>query len=157
MTNRLFKSLAVVLALGIAVIASTQSAYAGKKTRNFILGTIAGVAGIAALSSISRANRYDRGDRYYNRRNRYYNSGYRYRRNNYYNDRYSYRRPHYKPYKRSYYRPKHRNYYAPRRVSYRGRPAAWSPAWYRYCASKYRTFRRSDGTFQPYRGGRRLC
>lgn len=38
-----------------------------------------------------------------------------------------------------------------------GAPPVGSPDWYAYCASKYRSFDPSDGTFQPYRGPRRLC
>ncbi len=149
MTNRFVKSLAVVMVLGFAAIASTQNAYAGKGTRNFVFGAIAGVAGVAALNSLSRGGYYNRGY--------YYNSGYRYRRNYRYYDNYNYRRPYSRTYYRDYYRPRHRAaYYAPHRA-HRGRPVAWSPAWYRYCASKYRTFRRSDGTFKPFKGARRVC
>jgi len=149
MKNRFIRTLAVVVALGIAAIATTQNAYAGKGTRNFVLGTIAGVAGLAVLDSLAYGHRYNRGYRTYD-------AGYRYRRHrrhNYYNN-YSPRR-HYRSYYRSNY-PKYRRYSAPRRV-HRGRHAMWSPSWYRYCANRYRSFRRSDGTFQPYKGGRRLC
>jgi len=38
-----------------------------------------------------------------------------------------------------------------------GVPPVGSPDWYAYCASKYRSFDASDGTFQPYHGPRRLC
>ena len=141
------------MVLGLAAIASTQNAYAGKGTRNFVFGAIAGVAGVAALNSLSRGGYYNRG--YYNRGyydNGYYNSGYGYRRSYYYDD-YSYRRPNYRAYYRTNYRPR----YPARRHSYNGRPVAWSKAWYRYCANKYRSFRRSDGTFQPYNGPRRVC
>ena len=149
MTNRFVKCLAVVMVLGFAAIASTQNAYAGKGTRNFVFGAIAGVAGLAAISSLSRGGYYNRG--YYNRG--YYNTGYRYRRNNYYNN-YSYGRPQYRTYYRTNYQPR---YKVRRHLHRSGRPAAWSKAWYRYCASKYRSFRRSDGTFQPYNGARRVC
>jgi BA14K-like protein len=144
MTNRFVKSLAVVMVLGIAAITSSQNAYAGKGTRNFVYGALAGVAGVGIINSLSRRG--------------YYNRGYRYRRyNNNYGDRYYSRRPYYhRSGYNNYYRPRHSTYYAPRRA-YRSRPVAWSPAWYRYCASKYRTFRRSDGTFQPYKGARRVC
>ena len=137
MKNRFAKGLAIAVIVGTAAVSFSQDAFAGRGTRNFIYGTIAGVAGLAAIDSLSRG--------------RYYNRGY-----GYYNDPYYYDRPYYRPYYRTYYRPRYRTYYAPRRV-YRERPRAWSPAWYRYCANKYRTFRRSDGTFQPYSGGRRLC
>ncbi len=148
MTNRFVKGLAVVMVLGFAAIASTQNAYAGKGTRNFVFGAIAGVAGLAAINSLSRGGYYDRG--YYNRG--YYSTGYRYRRSYYYDD-YSYRRPYYRTYYRTSYRPR----YKVRRHHHSRRPVAWSKAWYRYCASKYRSFRRSDGTFQPYNGPRRVC
>jgi len=137
------------MVLGFAAIASTQNAYAGKSTRNFVFGAIAGVAGLAALNSLSRGGYYDRG--YYNRG--YYNTRYRYRRSYYY-DSYSYRRPHKRTYYRTNYRPRYKVRGHPHR---RGRPAAWSKAWYRYCANKYRSFSRSDGTFQPYKGARRIC
>jgi len=52
MKNRFIKSLAVVMVLGFAAIVSTQNAYAGKGTRNFVYGAIAGVAGLAALNSL---------------------------------------------------------------------------------------------------------
>jgi len=141
------------MALGFAVIASSQNAYAGKGTRNFVFGALAGVAGVAALNSLSRGGYYNRG--YYNRgysNYGYYNTGYRYRRNYYYND-YSYRRPYYRSYRRTYYQPRH----GVRRHVHGGRPAAWSKAWYRYCANKYRSFRRADGTFKPHNGARRVC
>jgi len=42
-------------------------------------------------------------------------------------------------------------------TGYDGRPSPWTPEWYDYCAWKYRSFDPASGTFQPYRGGRRLC
>ncbi|WP_428650264.1 BA14K family protein [Roseibium sp.] len=33
----------------------------------------------------------------------------------------------------------------------------WSPAWYDYCSSKYRSFNPSTGTFTTYRGEQRFC
>jgi len=140
------------MVLGLAAIASTQNAYAGKGTRNFVFGTIAGVAGLAAINSLSRGGYYNRG--YYN--DGYYNAGYRYRRGyrrGYRYDGYYNRRPSYPRYYRNYYRPR----YQVRRHRHSHRPVAWSKAWYRYCASKYRSFRRSDGTFKPYNGARRVC
>ncbi|MGI9416610.1 MAG: BA14K family protein [Geminicoccaceae bacterium] len=46
-------------------------------------------------------------------------------------------------------------YYRPGPASYR--PAPWTPEWYAYCHSKYRSFDRRSGTYQPYRGPRRFC
>ncbi|WP_058634360.1 BA14K family protein [Aureimonas ureilytica] len=37
------------------------------------------------------------------------------------------------------------------------RPAPFSGAWYRYCETRYRSFDRESGTFQPNNGPRRLC
>lgn len=56
-----------------------------------------------------------------------------------------------------------RHYYsAPAYAPVYGAPAYYappvgSPDWYAYCASKYRSFDPTDGTFQPYHGPRRLC
>jgi len=36
-------------------------------------------------------------------------------------------------------------------------PTPWTPEWYIYCKSKYRSFDADSGTFQPYEGPRRLC
>lgn len=33
----------------------------------------------------------------------------------------------------------------------------WSPAWYRYCASKYRSFVPETGTYTTYRGEQKFC
>jgi len=42
-------------------------------------------------------------------------------------------------------------------VVYDDRPPPWSPQWYAYCTSKYRSFDPATGTFQPYHGPRQLC
>lgn len=44
---------------------------------------------------------------------------------------------------------------APARAAYA--PAEGSEAWYDACARKYRSFRHSDGTYQPYNGPRQVC
>ncbi|WP_417690817.1 BA14K family protein [Roseibium sp.] len=33
----------------------------------------------------------------------------------------------------------------------------WSPAWYRYCSSKYRSFNPNTGTFTTYGGEQKFC
>lgn len=43
----------------------------------------------------------------------------------------------------------------PGRVSTGYQP--WSPAWYDYCASKYRSFNPATGTYTTYRGEQRFC
>ncbi len=58
---------------------------------------------------------------------------------------------------RRYYRPAPRRYYyAPRPRRYYA-PAAWTPAWYRYCGNKYRSFNPNTGYYRPYSGGYRFC
>ena len=52
------------------------------------------------------------------------------------------------------------DYYPP--APYPGRVSGygyqpWSPAWYDYCASKYRSFNPSTGTYTTYRGEQRFC
>ncbi|MCT8266161.1 BA14K family protein [Afifella sp. JA880] len=42
-------------------------------------------------------------------------------------------------------------------VVYDARPAPWTPEWYAYCSSKYRSFDANSGTYQPYNGPRQLC
>lgn len=37
------------------------------------------------------------------------------------------------------------------------RPAPFTGEWFRYCESRYRSFDRDTGTFQPRTGPRRLC
>ena len=44
----------------------------------------------------------------------------------------------------------------PQRRYYR-RPAPWTPAWYRYCSRKYRSFNPRTGYFITYSGYRRFC
>lgn len=51
-----------------------------------------------------------------------------------------------------------RRYVAPApRYGYAGRPAAWSPGWYRYCAAKYRSFNPKTGYYLAYSGQYRFC
>lgn len=53
------------------------------------------------------------------------------------------------------------NYYPP--APYPGRVSGvvgyqpWSPAWYQYCSSKYRSFNPSTGTFTTYQGEQKFC
>ncbi|WP_346910570.1 BA14K family protein [uncultured Roseibium sp.] len=37
------------------------------------------------------------------------------------------------------------------------RPAPWTPQWYRYCSSKYRSFNPNTGYFVTYSGHRKFC
>lgn len=42
-----------------------------------------------------------------------------------------------------------------RRIRYRPRP--WTPAWYRYCAAKYRSFNPETGYYLSYSGRYKFC
>ncbi|MEP3046299.1 MAG: BA14K family protein [Roseibium sp.] len=54
-----------------------------------------------------------------------------------------------------------RNPYSP--APYPGRVSGsvgfqpWSPAWYQYCSSKFRSFNPSTGTYMTYRGVEKFC
>lgn len=45
----------------------------------------------------------------------------------------------------------------PVRRVYRGRHAPWTPAWYSYCAGKYRSFNPGTGYYLAYSGRYRFC
>ncbi len=59
-------------------------------------------------------------------------------------------------YERRYYQPAPRRYYAPPPRRYYA-PAAWSPEWYNYCSSKYRSFNPNTGYYLSYSGRYRFC
>jgi len=60
---------------------------------------------------------------------------------------------HYAPPRRVY---RQQHYYpAPQAYSYA--PEPWTPEWYDYCHSKFRSFDARSGTYQPYHGPRRFC
>ncbi len=40
---------------------------------------------------------------------------------------------------------------------YYAHPEPWSPAWYRYCSSKYRSFNPNTGYFTTYSGYQKFC
>lgn len=63
--------------------------------------------------------------------------------------------PHYDYGPRYHYGPRPLYRVNPRRV--RNAPRPYTRAWYRYCHAKYRSFDARSGTYQPYRGHRRLC
>ena len=50
-----------------------------------------------------------------------------------------------------------RRHYRPRRVYYRYRPRPWTPEWYDYCMSKYRSFNPETGYYRTYSGRYRFC
>ncbi|WP_428699652.1 BA14K family protein [Stappia sp.] len=53
-----------------------------------------------------------------------------------------------------YYEPAPQYVPAP---AYYGRPAPWTPEWYRYCSSKYRSFDPSTGYFRTHSGRVKFC
>lgn len=54
------------------------------------------------------------------------------------------------------YAPAPQPYYAPK-PAYYGPPAPWTPAWYSYCGSKYRSFNPNTGYFFGYDGRYHFC
>lgn len=54
------------------------------------------------------------------------------------------------------YAPAPRPVYRERYV-YQGGLEPWTPAWYRYCSNRYRSFDGRTGTFVGYDGVRRFC
>ncbi len=143
MTSTLVKGVAVAAILSIAALALPSTAEAGRYRHyrhhhsNGGAAVAAGVAGLAVGVMLGGALARDRYD------------------STYYEER------HYGPpatvyVERRYYRAGPPPPYAPpARVAHR--PAPWSPDWYAYCHSKYRSFDRRSGTYQPYHGPRRLC
>ncbi len=47
--------------------------------------------------------------------------------------------------------------YRQQRVYYRYRPRPWTPEWYDYCMSKYRSFNPETGYYRTYSGRYRFC
>lgn len=124
------KLFGVLFAVVLAAFALTpQQAEAHHKGR-IAAGIVAGAIVAGALAHHHHKRRY-----YYNH-NYHHGSGY------YYQKHHHYQKPRYH-YQNQYY--------------HSGRPAPWTPAWYRYCSAKYRSFDPRSGTFQPYHGHRRLC
>ena len=54
-----------------------------------------------------------------------------------------------------YYGWNHGPYYG--QGVYYGHPSPWSPGWYRYCSSKYRSFNPHTGYFVGYDGRHHFC
>lgn len=56
---------------------------------------------------------------------------------------------------RNYEQP--RVYNAPRGIEYSGDIEPWTPAWYRYCDNRYRSFNDRTGTYRGYDGRDHFC
>lgn len=72
--------------------------------------------------------------------------------------------PRYNGYYNGYYRNGYYGYATRPADRYATRPAPryaslrpWTPAWYRYCESRYRSFRPDTGTFTGYDGRQHFC
>lgn len=78
-------------------------------------------------------------------------------RRDYYYGPYDYYYGPYAPPPAAYYPPPPPPAYYPPAPAYAYAPPPWTPDWYAYCASKYRSFDPRSGTYQPYGGPRRLC
>ncbi len=142
----LTRSLAIA-AIGLGLLAMTAAtAEAGKKYRYHNGGDFAaGLATGLIIGGVIAGNQ---------RRGGFYSCI-----NGYCNGRYYGPRRHYPS--RYYYPPAPRYYYnRPVRRYYRQAPryrVNLSRAHYNYCFAKYRSYRASDNTFQPYHGPRKQC
>ena len=131
LTTNTLKGIAVAAALSVGALTLATPAEAGRGSRNLAIGALLGLGAAAIITSSQR---------------RHYDYGYGYQPRPYY----------YAPPRRTYYYAPPPVVYAPAPV-YSYAPAPWSPAWYRYCSQRYRSFDPRSGTFQPYYGPRRLC
>ncbi len=117
----------IALAASLSAAAMTLASPAEAGRRHHGGAVAAAIIGLGAIAIIANSRRH-------RHRSSYYSYGYR-------------------PY---YFAPPPYVTYA-RSPVYSYAPAPFSRAWYRYCARKYRSFDPRSGTFQPYRGPRRLC
>ena len=133
--NRIFRTTIFSAAVAATTLAMSFSADAGDRWRHHRHNNgdaiAAGVLGLAVGALAAGALTQPR---YYERR--YYEPDY-----TYVEPRYTYRR---------YVRP------APVYVERYG-AEPWSPAWYRYCESRYRSFNPRSGTFIGYDGLEHFC
>ena len=146
MSTRFFKPAALALAIASALaLAAPGQAEAGSRHRDraLVAGAVGVTAGVLLGTALAQprypAPVYVEPDPYYEPDVVYVAP-----------------RPRYRPYPRVvervpvYDAPVYRGYseYA---------PEPWTPDWYAYCASKYRSFDVNTGTFQPYYGPRQVC
>jgi hypothetical protein len=131
MSNTLVKGIALATAVSVGALTLASPAEAGRRHHRHHHRGHHGGAAAAAIIGLGAAA-IIAGSR---RSHGYYDYGYQPR----------------------YYTPPRRPYYAYSGPAYGYAPAPWTPAWYRYCSQKYRSFDPRSGTFQPYYGPRRLC
>ncbi len=140
MPNLPLRTIALAAAVSLGAMTLSQPAQAGRKTAAIIAGIAVGAIVASALAENHR------------HRHHHYDHGYRKRRyKSYY-----YAPPPPPPPPVYYYKPV-RPHYAPPPAVYQYAPQPWTPEWYAYCSQRYRSFDPRSGTFQPYRGPRRLC
>ncbi|WP_319533534.1 BA14K family protein [uncultured Cohaesibacter sp.] len=136
MTTRKLYIYALLMAIlpAIAITIPTSDAHAANGRKGaFVAGLVAGAVGAAVLYSASQ-NRWHKPRNHYHRGNWqgcHTHNGVRHCHGN--------------------YRPRR-----PAPVHY-GRPAPWSPAWYDYCHSRYRSFNPRTGYFTTYSGHKQFC
>lgn len=134
MPHTTLKGIAVATAVSIGALSLASPAEAGRRHHrhhnNGGAAVAAAILGFAAAAAITSRPSYG-----------------------YYYDApaYTYAPP---PPPRPYYGP---TYYSGSAYSSNHAPPVWSPAWYEYCAAKFRSFDPRSGTYQPYHGPRRLC
>lgn len=146
----MFKTIAAAaVALGVAFSFSTGSAQAAPAPVNPVPFSIDAVSKVTPVHSLRRHHRH-------RLRHGGYRAGRYYRRPRAsvgiqlnFGPRYGYRDPYYRS--RPVYRRAPVYHSAPRIIrNYSARHHAW-------CDGRYRSYRASDGTFQPYHGPRRRC
>ncbi len=179
-------TITLAAALITSISMPVSSAYAGKRhhrnhTAEIVGGGIIGLA-FGAIIADSGHRRQHRADRIYEELPAYYPPGYvedyqrpyyeeqgpiaerAYRNNNYYNQPAPLPRDDYGPaYKRSKKTYRKSSQPEPKVITYNEAMSnsnlaePWSPQWYSYCRSTYRSFNAKSGTFLGYDGIRHFC
>jgi len=128
MTTSIAKAAALASVIVIGAVANPAPAEAGRGGRAIAAGVLGFAAGAIIAGSAARAHR---GHGAY-----------------YYEDQYYTPPPRRVYFERNYYAAPYAHHYS---------PEPWTPDWYSYCHSKYRSFDPRSGTYQPYYGPRRFC
>ncbi len=137
--NKFIKAAVLSVAAAAIVIPTFGTAQAGHRHRNNDDAWVAGAVGLAAGALIGSAIASPPPPRYYGER------GYIDPEPDYYEP-----RPVYRP------RPVYPPVYRPVAVETYGLEP-WTPAWYRYCSQRYRSFNPDSGTFVGYDGRSHFC
>ena len=147
MRNAVLALLATLLSVA-TILPTTQAAHAGSRDRAFLRGALAGAAGAIIIDRLAHGPRYH-GPRHYRRPHYGYGYDYGYRHHRpvvVYRDVPVYRTV-----------PVYREVPVDRRgVRVRRAERAWADH-VAYCRARYRSYRVSDDTYQPFHGPRRRC